>query len=174
MEEVLVCSSSWVPMKGRRMSVRKVLSIFALLTWAACGVPMNGQAALAPNDFAYTGDTGPAYWSQIKDAYKECAASPVARQSPINIENAVEDPALGPLNLMLGPTPFTLTNPGYTIVATPPFGGTLVLDGLTYYDRSVSLPHTFRTHHQRPTRFDGTPCRVCGLKRRPSGDRSDL
>lgn len=106
---------------------------------------MNGQAALAPNDFAYTGDTGPAYWWQIKEAYKECAASPVARQSPINIENAVEDPALGPLNLMLGPTPFTLTNPGYTIVATPPFGGTLVLDGLTYTIAQFHF-HTLSEH----------------------------
>ncbi|MEI9981385.1 MAG: carbonic anhydrase family protein [Edaphobacter sp.] len=132
------------------MSVRKVLSMLALSTCITCAVSMNGQAPTA-NDFAYAGDTGPSYWWQIKQEYQECAASPMGRQSPINIDNAVEDPTLRPLSLMLGPTPFTLTDPGYTVLATSSYGGTLVLDGLTYtiqqfHFHSLS-EHTVKNHH---------------------------
>lgn len=102
---------------------------------AVCGAPTNAQvpAAPVPPDFSYSGDTGPGFWSVIHDnEYPNCAPVPANRQSPIDINNVVEDPRLGPLDLNLVAAPFTMMNTGYTIQANPQFGSSLTIDGHEY------------------------------------------
>ena len=84
-----------------------------------CSLAMTAQQKAA---FSYSGDTGPGFWGEINSA---CAGSPTSRQSPIDIHDAEEDPRLIPLDVVLGETSFTLTNPGYTVLATPETAGIL-------------------------------------------------
>jgi len=51
---------------------------------------------------------------------------------PVDIRRPIADPALGPLDLVLNVTAFTLTNPGYTIRATPGVESILFLNGVPF------------------------------------------
>ena len=57
--------------------------------WTACGVAMHAQLAADADDFAYSGDKGPGFWSELHDKkgkdFSACAPSRTARQSPIDI-----------------------------------------------------------------------------------------
>lgn len=79
--------------------------------------------------FSYNGDSGPAFWDEINST---CAPTSTSRQSPIDINKVEVDRSLTRLETQLETTSFTLTNPGYTIKATPETSGTLVLNGTTY------------------------------------------
>lgn len=100
------------------------LLLIVLMPWLVSGIPTSAQVASGLN-FSYSGDTGPGFWAEINPA---CGAAPFARQSPVDIRRVVEDPKLGPLDLMLNETSFTLENPGYTVRATPQVGGMLMLN----------------------------------------------
>jgi carbonic anhydrase len=90
---------------------------------------------------SYSGDTGPGFWPETSPG---CAASP--RQSPIDLDHATPDATLAPLDLKLHPTPYQLTNSGYTVVATPPAGsGTLTLNGVLFYLLQFHF-HTLSEH----------------------------
>ena len=113
----------------------------AVLVCALCGISAHAQilaaaAGVNADDFAYSGDKGPGFWPELhgKDGkeFSACAPSPSARQSPIDIETAVEDPALRPLDVSFVEAPFVMKNLGYTIQATPAFGSSLTLDGRDY------------------------------------------
>lgn len=106
-----------------------------LVPWLVYGIATSAQVtsediyeATAPN-FSYSGDTGPGFWVEISPA---CGAGPSARQSPVDIRHVVTDPTLGPLDLTLNETSFTLANPGYTIKAAPEVGGVLMLNGVPF------------------------------------------
>jgi len=92
--------------------------------------------------FSYSGDTGPGYWEEINSA---CATTATSRQSPIDINRVQVDRSLPALNTDLSATSFTVTNPGYTIKATPDTAGKLTLNGTTYTLLQFHL-HTLSEH----------------------------
>jgi carbonic anhydrase len=104
------------------------LLLVVLVPWLVFGIPTSAQVTVGPN-FSYSGDTGPGFWGEISPA---CGTAPFARQSPVDIRRVVEDPTLGPLDLILNETSFTLENPGYTVKATPQVGGMLILNGVPF------------------------------------------
>jgi carbonic anhydrase len=113
----------------------------AVLVCALCGISAHAQilaaaAGVNADDFAYSGDKGPGFWPELhgKDGkeFSACAPSPSARQSPIDIETVVEDPALRPLDVSFVEAPFVMKNLGFTIQVTPAFGSSLTLDGRNY------------------------------------------
>jgi len=96
------------------------------------GVRVHAQInTVAAGEFAYTGDKGPAFWAESADA-PACAASPTARQTPIDISRAVPDRQLAPLNLDLEETSVVLNNPGYNVRAVPAIRQELILNGDPY------------------------------------------
>jgi len=113
--------------------------ILVSFVWVTCGVSAHAQVAsalagVAADDFAYSGDKGPGFWSELHDKhdFSACAPSPTARQSPIDVNTVVEDPGLGPLEVKFTNAPFQVANLGYTIQASPAFGSSLTLDGREY------------------------------------------
>ncbi len=92
-----------------------------------CSLSTFGQAS-AP-DFSYSGDTGPGFWAERSPA---CAATPSSRQSPVDIQEVIEDRRLLPLDVLANETLFTLKNPGYTVVATPRSAAILTLNGTSF------------------------------------------
>ncbi len=103
------------------------LVITALVMGIVSCIPSTAQ-----EEFTYNGDTGPGFWSDLEKDFSACAPLPTGHQSPIDIDAVIEDPRLGPLNLILNEMPFTVINNGHTIRATPKFGGILAIDGDTY------------------------------------------
>lgn len=101
------------------------LLLVVLVPWLVYDIPMSAQVYSGPN-FSYSGDTGPGFWVEINPA---CGTAPFARQSPVNIRRVVPDPTLGPLDLILNETSYTLTNPGYNVTARPPVDSLLTLNG---------------------------------------------
>lgn len=113
-----------------RQALRPMAAAAALFFVFSCALSAQVVAAAATaGNFSYSGDTGPGFWNRI-DA--RCAPSPTGRQSPIDIDRVVEDARLAPLNLILPPVRFTLTDSGATIVAQPQPGGFLILGGQSY------------------------------------------
>lgn len=112
-----------------------LLAVASVLFLAcASGVCVHAQVTItaAPADtFAYTGDKGPAFWAE-NSSYRECAASPTARQSPIDISRTVPDRQLAPLDLGLEETSVVLNNPGYNVRAVPAIPQELTLNGDPY------------------------------------------
>ncbi|MBV9305989.1 MAG: carbonic anhydrase family protein [Acidobacteriaceae bacterium] len=111
------------PRKGRKPNLG--LLFVVLVPWLVSGIPMSAQVYSGPS-FSYSGDTGPGFWVEISPA---CGTAPFARQSPVNIRRVVTDPNLGPLDLILNETSYTLTNPGYNVTARPPVDSLLTLNG---------------------------------------------
>jgi carbonic anhydrase len=104
------------------------LLMAALVMFLVRCVPATAQHG----EFTYNGDTGPGFWSTLEEDFSACAGSPMGHQSPIDIDAVIEDPFLGPLNLLLNQMPYTMINNGHTIMATPKFGGSLFLNGDLY------------------------------------------
>ncbi len=117
------------------------LLIAALVMCLVRCIPAIAQHA----EFTYNGDTGPGFWSTLEEDWGACASSPTSHQSPIDIDAAIEDPRLDPLHLLVNQMPFTLTNNGHTIMATPKFGGTLLLNG-DFYTLQQFHFHTLSEH----------------------------
>jgi carbonic anhydrase len=109
---------------NRKMGV----AIAVVASWVTCGVAGTAQQHNGPPHFSYSGDTGPGYWWETNPG---CAPSP--RESPIDIDHAVVDPRLGPLDLKTTEAPFRLGNTGYTLQATPAAeSGTLTIAGQAF------------------------------------------
>jgi carbonic anhydrase len=125
------------------------LLLAAFVPSLVCGIPMSAQSPLAPAaaapSFSYSGDTGPGFWAETSP---DCAATPSRRPSPVDIRRVVEDPKLAPLDFIRSETSFTLTNPGYTILAIPEDGTKLVLDHVPYTLAQFHL-HTLSEHTVR-------------------------
>src|SRR5271168_4103926 len=121
---------------NRKMGV--VIAVLA--SWVMCGVAGTAQKNGAPH-FSYSGDTGPGFWSETNPG---CA--PSALQSPIDINHAVVDPRLGPLDLKTTEAPFQLANTGSTLRATPAAdSGTLTIAGQPFTLASFHF-HTLSEH----------------------------
>lgn len=121
------------PQNWMRPNIGRLFII--LVPWLVYGIPTSAQVtsediyeAMAPN-FSYSGDTGPGFWVELSPA---CGTAPSARQSPVDIRRVVADPKLGPLDLTLNETSFTLANPGYTVKAAPQVGGVLMLNRVPF------------------------------------------
>ena len=112
-----------------------------VVVWIVCGISTYAQVASAlagvdADDFAYSGDKGPGFWSELHDKkghdFSACASTPTERQSPIDINTVVEEPGLAPLEVKFANAPFEIANLGYTIQANPAFGSSLTFDGREY------------------------------------------
>jgi len=119
-------NSCLTPRNGRKSNLG--LLFVVIMPWLVSGIPASAQVTAGPN-FSYSGDTGPGFWVEINPA---CGTAPFARQSPVNIRRVVADPTLGPLDLMLNETSFTLTNPGYNVRAQPLDGGVLMINKVPF------------------------------------------
>jgi carbonic anhydrase len=114
-------------MKSNRLFLAGIIgSILCCTLTVSAQAPKSSEGHTS---FSYTGDTGPGFWDEINSA---CATTSTSRQSPIDINKVAVDRSLTSLDAELEGTTFTLTNPGYTIKATPATSGTLVLNGTTY------------------------------------------
>jgi carbonic anhydrase len=120
---------------------RKIgLVIGILVAGIACGTSVPAQEHDAPH-FSYSGDTGPGFWPEMSPG---CA--PSARQSPIDIDRAVTDPKLGPLDLKTTEATFRVSNTGYTVADSPAAeGGTLTVDGQSFVLAQFHF-HTLSEH----------------------------
>jgi carbonic anhydrase len=100
------------------------------ITVAVTAVPAR---AVEEPDFQYSGGTGPAFWEELEGA-EACGRStePGARQSPIDISEAVVDPGLRPLQLRVRPTRLRLVNNGHQVEAKYEPGSFVLIDGVAY------------------------------------------
>jgi len=101
-----------------------------------------GPAARAA-EFSYSGDDGPGFWGELASAWVNCSED--QRQSPINIEQAVRDATLGPLDLALHATEIHLVNNGHTIEQEYQPGSTLTFEGVVYELQQFHF-HTLSEH----------------------------
>jgi carbonic anhydrase len=103
----------------------------AFVLWVTvCNGRVSAQiGAVAPGSFSYTGDTGPGFWAESSPA---CATTATSRQSPVDIDRTVPDPRLGRLHVISTSTSAVMTNPGYTVQATPVNPATVTIQGVTY------------------------------------------
>jgi carbonic anhydrase len=117
----------------KEVSTMNRIGLLMVLVWGCLlGEASIAEAqiqAMATGDFAYTGDKGPGFWSEISAL---CGPSSGRHQSPIDIDDVVLDPKLEPLHIVSTSSVTELTNPGYTIVATPSNRATVAIDGVTY------------------------------------------
>jgi carbonic anhydrase len=102
---------------------------------AALLLATNGRAETAGHGdghgghWSYTGETGPAHWGDLSEAYHACAAG--TRQSPVDIRAAA--PHHGPaVALSYETSPLRLVNNGHTVQVNYADGSTLTVDGKTY------------------------------------------
>jgi carbonic anhydrase len=123
------------------------VSIAVASFWAAGRAPVRAATpdeATTP-EFAYSGDHGPAFWSEVP-GWEACAGTATTeRQSPIDIDRIVVDRRLAPLRLQLHETPLALMNNGHTIEQEYEPGSTLALDGIVY-DLTQFHFHTLSEH----------------------------
>ncbi len=101
-----------------------------------------GTAARA-TEFSYSGDEGPGFWGELDLEWENCSAD--LRQSPIDIEKAVRDALLGPLDLDLHETEINLINNGHTIEQEYEPGSTLTFEGVVYELKEFHF-HTLSEH----------------------------
>jgi carbonic anhydrase len=94
--------------------MRSVALQFFIL--AAAASVFVAVATASDAEFSYSGDDGPGFWSAMNPAWSACgSAAAEARQSPIDIVGAAEDPKLKPLDLKTFPTTVDIINNGHTI-----------------------------------------------------------
>jgi carbonic anhydrase len=114
-------------MKSRQMFLAGIMGAIVCCTLGASAqIPKSSEGH---ESFSYSGDNGPGFWDEINST---CATTSSSRQSPINITKTQVDQSLTRLDTNLEGTTFTLTNPGYTVKATPATSGTLTLNGTKY------------------------------------------
>lgn len=93
-----------------------------------------GSASAADADFKYSGDTGPGFWAETP-GWEACGRSTEAgaRQTPINIVDAVVDEDLEKLDLRTFPTEIALINNGHTVEQEyEETGSSLYFEGTEY------------------------------------------
>ena len=97
----------------------------------ARGTVFSAGAEESAPEIAYSGDNGPGFWGETS-GWEACAGtSRTQRQSPIDLDHAVVDRRLEPLQLRLHGTPLDLTNNGHTIEGVEP-GSSLTVNGVEY------------------------------------------
>lgn len=98
---------------------------------------------LSADEFAYSGEKGPAFWGELEPEWAACSASP--RQSPIDVRNAVLDRSLGALDLALHPSGTDLVNNGHAIQAAYAPGSFLTWEGVAHELKQFHF-HTLSEH----------------------------
>ena len=93
--------------------------------------------------WGYTGDEGPAHWSELDPANATCGTG--KRQSPIDIENA-KTSALPALKLDYKAVPLNIVDNGHTIQVNYPPGSTLSVGGKTYVLKQFHFHHPSEEH----------------------------
>ena len=101
--------------------------------------------------FTYTGDNGPAFWADLSTDYAACGSD--SQQSPVNVANAVADPLLEPLQLVLSPTDLTVENNGHNVEVPYSEGSSLTFKGITYNLLQFHF-HTLTEHAVNGERSD--------------------
>ncbi|MCB1034593.1 MAG: carbonic anhydrase family protein [Acidobacteria bacterium] len=138
--------------KFRPTSAAPSVLAMSLLWTAACGTlrPAPQQPAQESHDyhsakptFAYTGDRGPGFWGTLERDWRACSED--TRQSPIDLDGFVPDPALGPLDLATRETGLDMVNKGYTLEQAYVGGGTLRFEGTAYTLQQFHF-HTLSEH----------------------------
>jgi carbonic anhydrase len=114
-------------------------------TLAAVTAALLCAGAAGADEWGYSGDHGPGFWSRTP-GWEACAATAATeRQSPIDIGDVTADPQLTPLRVQLRPTPLSLVNNGHTVEQEYEAGSTLTADGVTYALRQFHF-HTPSEH----------------------------
>ncbi|MFH1417398.1 MAG: carbonic anhydrase family protein [Planctomycetota bacterium] len=101
--------------------------------------------------WSYESPHGPAQWGDLDPAYGLCKTG--TRQSPIDITEAVANPALGLLAAKYGRSPAILVNDGRTVQVNCEKGSSLTVDGCVY-DLLQFHFHSPSEHHIAGTPFD--------------------
>ena len=109
------------------------VSVGLLALWeTGRGPVLSAGADSSAPEFAYSGDNGPGFWGGTP-GWEACGGtSRTQRQSPIDIDHAVLDRRLGPLDLQLHETALALTNNGHTIEEEYEPGSSLTVNGVVY------------------------------------------
>ena len=112
---------------------------------AAAALGLAGRACA--QEFQYSGDEGPAHWSELDPAWAACASTAeTARQSPIDIDKIRGDKSLGPLQLVSYPTTIDIFNNGHTIEQHYEDTGSLIVLNGTQYELQQFHFHTLSEH----------------------------
>jgi carbonic anhydrase len=128
----------------------KINRFFFYLGMVACIHFAASSSVAVAQEFSYNGDTGPAYWHELDDAWEACAGNGVAggepAQSPIDISKAHYDKSLEKLDLVTFPTTIDIFNNGHTIEQHYADTGTsVVFNGITYELSQIHF-HTLSEH----------------------------
>jgi len=94
------------------------------------GKPTLRKANNVSTHWSYEGSHGPAHWGDLDPAFCLCKSG--TRQSPIDIAEAVANPALGPLAAKYRHSPAVLVNNGHSIQVNCERGSSLTVDGRAY------------------------------------------
>ena len=133
-------------------SAKRPIASFMLVSAGAAFTLL--AADVDAQEFQYTGDDGPAHWSELNPAWEACAgAEDSARQSPIDIGRADFDSRLTRLNLRTFPTTIDMFNNGHTIEQHyEETGSSISFDGVEYELRQFHFhtlsEHTVRSQHE--------------------------
>lgn len=93
-------------------------------------------------DILYNGDTGPAQWSKLNPDWEACAGTgDDAIQSPINVNRAIRDRSLSPLDIQTYATSIDMFNNGHTIEQRYEGTGSAI-----YFDENVYELQQFHFH----------------------------
>ena len=132
-------------------SAKRPIASFMLVSAGAAFTLL--AADVDAQEFQYTGDDGPAHWSELNPAWEACAgAEESARQSPIDIGRADFDSRLTRLNLRTFPTTIDMFNNGHTIEQHyEETGSSISFDGVEYelqqFHFHTLSEHTVRNQH---------------------------
>lgn len=113
----------------------------------ACALVVGGFIInVSAEDIVYSGDHGPGYWSETP-GWETCGRTnePGARQTPIDIRDATQDPHLKRLALHSVATEIALENNGHTIEQEYKSSSTLAVDGAPYELQQFHF-HTLAEH----------------------------
>jgi carbonic anhydrase len=103
--------------------------------------PVNAQ------EFQYSGDDGPAHWSELDSGWGACAGGEgTARQSPIDLRRASFDRTLKGLDLQTYATTIDIFNNGHTIEQHYEDTGSSIQFEGTYYELKQFHFHTLSEH----------------------------
>ena len=90
----------------------------------------NGAEVCAGIHYTYEGVEGPEHWADLCEAWATCSEGQA--QSPVAINNVVNDKTLMPLNFQWGSTTANIVNNGHTIQFNIDEGSKLIANGKSY------------------------------------------
>ena len=111
-----------------------VLSVLLILGTSALAVENPAESADKESHgkkghWSYSGETGPAHWSELDPAFTACAKGEY--EAPIDIK-AAEQSDLPPLQFGYAASPLTIVDNGHTVMATYAPGSTLTIGDAKY------------------------------------------